>query len=221
MSNQSLRRRSLGALAIATLLVAIAAPVVGLPIIPERELVADDQRQVIHVRIQSGCDELPTDQVEIQIPEEVIGVQPETMPGWTVETEVVDTEPYELFGQTQTDRIAVVRWVGGSVPADQYLDFGIDAVFRRAPVELAFPVTQRCGDQEVSWTEVPEEGQERGELSFPAPVLTVVEATPPVDVVALQETVDELSARADRLSQRVSELEEALEARMESPSPEP
>jgi uncharacterized protein YcnI len=221
MSIQSLRRRSLGAIAIAALLVAIAAPVVGLPIIPERDLVASDQRQVIHVRIQSGCGDLATDQVEVRIPEEVIGVQPEVMPGWTVETDIVETEPYELFGQTQTDRIAVVRWVGSSVPADQYLDFGIDAIFRHAPSELAFPVTQRCGTEEVAWTEILEEGQEPGDLSLPAPVLSVVEATPSVDVVALQETVDELSARAERLSRRVSELEAALEERLPSPSPEP
>ena len=90
---------------------------------------------------------------------------PEAVPGWTTETEVVETEPYELFGTTRSERIAVVRWVGGTVPADQFMDFGLHAVVRDAPPELAFPVTQGCGDVTLAWNEVPAEGQDRADLS--------------------------------------------------------
>jgi periplasmic copper chaperone A len=224
MSIHPVRRRSVGALVITAVFLAVAAPVVGLPTIPESELVSSDQRQLIHVRIQTGCDELPTDQVEVQIPEGVVGVVPEAVPGWTVETEVAATDPYELFGETQNDRVALVRWLGGSVPADQFADFGIAAVFREAPAELAFPVTQLCGSEELAWTEVPEEGQDPADLAFPAPVVTVAAPGPSVDLAALQETVEAIDAQAKRLATRVNALEEkvqALEARLGSPSPEP
>jgi hypothetical protein len=117
-----------------------------------------------------------------------------------------------------------VRWSGGSVPAEQFLDFGIAAVFRRAPVDLPFPVTQRCGDAEVTWTEVAAEGQDPADLDFPAPIVSVASPAPSVDVGALQTRVEELETRLERLprlAERIDELEAQVERLQASPSPEP
>jgi uncharacterized protein YcnI len=220
-------RRAAGALGVAALMLGVATPAaLGLPVIPDNDLVSSDQRQLIHIRIQTGCDEQSTDQVEVQIPPDVIGVLAEAVPGWAVESEVEPTDPYELFGQEQTERTSLVRWSGGSVPAGQFLDFGISAVFRKAPVELAFPVTQHCGDAEVAWTEVADGGADPSDLRFPAPVVTVVSPAPSVDVATLQERIEELETEVERLpriADRVQELEaqvDELQAALGAPSPE-
>ena len=60
--------------------------------------------------------------------------------------EMVDTEPYELHGQTLTSQIGVVRWTGGSLADSQFDDFAISAKFPDSAGEtLYFPTIQYCG----------------------------------------------------------------------------
>jgi hypothetical protein len=65
-------------------------------------------------------------------------------------------------------------------------------VFRDAG-ELVFPVLQGCGTTEVSYAELVPEGTEPNEVELRAPTLEVVEPAP-IDLPALQATVDELTA---------------------------
>jgi uncharacterized protein YcnI len=217
MSIRLRSRRGISVVVVGVLLLVAATPVLGLPTIPERELVpTGGERQTIHVRIQTGCEQAATDRIEVEIPPEVLAVVPEAVQGWTTETEVIETEPYEVFGDERSDRIAVVRWVGGSVPATEFADFGITALFRDPPPELAFPVTQSCGDQVLEWTQVAEEGQEPSDLDFPAPVLTIASPAPSVDVEALETTLGELQTqvedlRVPALRDRVDQLETRIE----------
>jgi uncharacterized protein YcnI len=206
MTQSTIRRLALWVTAITALLLAGAAPAAAFPFIPDGDAVESGTRQVIHVRVPSGCSGQPTDRIEVNIPEGVLAVSPEAVVGWTTELERVTTEPYDLFGQTLTERVAVVRWSGGVLPADQFQDFGIDALFRVEPGDLVFPVIQGCGETEVAWTEPPVEGQDPTDTSLSAPTVRVVPDTDPVDLVALQESVDQLGQDLEDLTARIDEL---------------
>jgi uncharacterized protein YcnI len=185
-------------------LLAIAVPASAHVIVAEEEVVGGGEGAVIHFRVPHGCEGAATDAIEVQIPEGIIGVTPEAVPGWTVETESVETEPYELYGSTLTERVSVVRWSGGTLPDHQFLDFGMSAIFPENPTELTFPIVQHCGADELAWIELPEAGQDPEELEHPAPTLTVV-AEGEAD---LQAVVDDLAARVVALEAEVEALRE-------------
>jgi uncharacterized protein YcnI len=150
---------------------AVALPAAAHITIPEGE-VPSGGSSVIHFRVPHGCEGAATDTVEVQLPDGVVSGQPEFIPGWTVETETVESEPYERFGETLTERVGVIRWSGGELPDLAYLDFGVRATFLADEgTVLAFPVVQRCGDLEEAWIEPTVEGE--AEPEFPAPTLTV------------------------------------------------
>jgi uncharacterized protein YcnI len=158
--------------AVATLVV--TAPVLGHVSIPEGE-VASGSTAVIHLRVPHGCDGAATDTLEVQLPDGVVGAQPAYVPGWIVETEMVESEPYERFGETLTERVGIIRWSGGDLPSDAFYDFGIRATFLVDPgTTLAIPAVQACGDAEEAWIEPVVEGEPEPE--YPAPTLTVGEA---------------------------------------------
>jgi periplasmic copper chaperone A len=176
----SLSARPAGARRVATVLVAavatlaIAAPAFGHISIPEQE-VATGSTSVVHLRVPHGCDGASTDTIEVQLPDGVVGAQPAYVPGWTVETEMVASEPYERFGETLTERVGVIRWSGGDLPDAAFYDFGIRATFLVDDgMTLALPVLQRCGVAEIAWIEPVVEGE--AEPEHPAPTLTIGEA---------------------------------------------
>ena len=156
----SIRSRSVALSAAA--IMALPTSAAAFATIPEDEVFArESRREVIHVRIQEGCDNVATDRVEVEIPEGVVAVIPLAVPGWTVVTETIETDPYEIFGGSATERVSRGLLDGRTAPADQFQDFGIAAVFTEPTDELVLPVTQGCGDVEQSWEEVPEEGGRR------------------------------------------------------------
>jgi uncharacterized protein YcnI len=215
------------AVLLASASMALPSAALGFATVPEDEVFARDaRREVIHIRIQEGCDVAATDRVRVTIPEGVLGVIPAAVPGWTATLDVVETEPYELFGQRRTDRVGSVEWTGGPLPAEQFQDFGISAVFTEPTDELAIPIVQGCGDVEQAWEEIPTDDQERSDLEFPAPVVRVVEP-PDTDIRGLQsdlgglrEDLEELRTEfesltlgqipGDRLRERITELTDRL-----------
>jgi uncharacterized protein YcnI len=225
------RRRQLVALTplIAALLLTSGAPAAAITFIVEDEVVSSPGRELIHVRVQQPpvergvCEGLPADRVEVRIPDGVYAVLAEAVPGWTTETVVTETDEYEVFGQTQTERVSVVRWTGGPIPENGFLDFGIYAVFSEPREALPFAVVEGCGPEEQTWTEVADEGQDRSDLAAPAPVVDVV-PEPTTDLPTLQAAVADLDGRVDELRgqleeapgpalrERVAELQERLEA---------
>jgi uncharacterized protein YcnI len=210
LGTSSGRRRPALAILVAGLMLALAAPVHAVAVIVEDEVFSSPGREVIHVRVQQppvapgACQGLPTDRVEVEIPVGVYAVLAESVPGWTIETETIETDEYEVFGQTQTERISVVRWTGSAIPLGEFQDFGIAAVFTETQDELAFPVTKGCGLDEQAWTEVADDDEDRGDLDFPAPVVDVVPA-PTTDLPALQAAVEELRGRLDEVQAQVEE----------------
>jgi uncharacterized protein YcnI len=216
-----------------SLLLGHAAAVSARPQILEPEVDAGGGRMAIHLRILGGCEGQAIDRIELTIPEQVIGVAPEATVGWTIETEEVATEPYELFGETLASRVGTVRW-SGSLDDGQFLDLGLAAVFRD-PGELVFPVLQGCGTSEVDYSELVPEGTEPNEVELRAPTLEVVEPADPVDLPALVATVESLQKDLGRvlddegfvgvpkLREQVDELQRAvnrLRERVEELAPE-
>lgn len=174
MRSTSRPRRGAALLTAAVATLAVALPASAHITIPEGS-VPSGGSAVIHLRVPHGCDGAPTDTIEVQLPDGVVSGQPEYIPGWTVETEMVESEPYERSGETLTERVGVIRWSGGSLPDLAYLDFGVRATFLADEgAVVAFPVIQRCGDAEEAWIEPTVEGQEEPEL--PAPTVTVTAA---------------------------------------------
>lgn len=179
-----------------------AAAVSARPQILETQVEAGGARTAIHLRILSGCQGQDIDRIELTIPEGVVGVAPEAMAGWTIETEEVATEPYELFGETLATRVGTVTWTG-SLTDGQFVDLGLAAVFPEAG-ELVFPVLQGCGTTEVDYAELVPEGTEPNEVALRAPTLEVVEDA--VDLPALDATVDELAATFESLQEELNRL---------------
>jgi hypothetical protein len=143
--------------------------------IPSDDLTADGYG-VISIRIGHGCEGLATNVVEVQIPEGFVSVKPQTKPGWTAETEMVESDPYELHGQTFTERVGIVRWSGGNLLDSQYDEFGISLKAPNTPdTTVAFPTIQYCGASATQeWIEVASEGQDPHELEKPAPTIGIV-----------------------------------------------
>ena len=175
--NQTIARRAASALAVLALLLVSAMPVAAHATVPDgSDIPQGGDGAVIHVRIPHGCNGAQTDTVSVQLPDGVVNAKPEALAGWKVATERVTSAPYTLWGTTYTDRVGVVTWSGGSLPADQYLDFGISAIFTMEPGEYTVPVTQKCGADTVAWIEIPGAGQTEDDLEHPAPTITVVAA---------------------------------------------
>lgn len=182
---------------VCSLLLGHAAAASARPEILETEVEAGGQRVAIHLRVLGGCQGQAIDRVELTIPEGVVGVVPEATVGWTIETEEVATEPYELFGESLATRVGTVRW-SGSLANGEFMDLGLAAVFQDAG-ELVFPVLQGCGATEVDYSELVPEGTQPNEVELRAPTLEVVEPADPVDLPALAATVESLREDLNRI----------------------
>jgi uncharacterized protein YcnI len=187
----------------AGLLGLLAAPVQASVNIPEGGAVPPDSVFVIHFQVFEGCDGAPTDALEVTIPDGVRNPLPQGVPGW--ETEIDTTVEGEDAERT------VVRWTGGLVEPDEYIEFGLRARFPDEPdATLAFPVVQTCGTVQTELT-----GDE-------APTVTLSPRVGPRGIIELDETVAQLSSDVEELDgrlagvdpvnlrSRVSDLEDAV-----------
>lgn len=170
------RMRSLmSVVAAIALLLVLVVPVAAHATFPDGDAIPQGgDGAVIHVRIPHGCSGKATDAVSVQLPDGIINAKPEAISGWTATTERVASDPYTLWGTDYTDRVGVVTWTGGPLAPDQYLDFGISAIFTMEPGTYTVPVTQTCGTDSVAWVEIPAQGQAADDLEHPAPAITVV-----------------------------------------------
>jgi copper(I)-binding protein len=113
-------------------------------------------------RVGHGCKGAATTALTIQIPPGVNDVAPLQQGGWTLAT------------VRNANRITMVTWKGGSLPADAHGDFNMTMTLPRRAGVLAFPAIQTCGASEMSWTQIPANAGDKVEL--PAPLLTLVAA---------------------------------------------
>ena len=109
--------------------------------------------------VEHGCEESPTTELQIQIPDRVADAQPVEKDGWTASVEA-----------------QVVTFTGGSLPADTPDDFAITFTAPTAPGEITFPIVQTCEVGQLDWIETPVEGA--AEPEHPAPVVLVTAEEP-------------------------------------------
>jgi periplasmic copper chaperone A len=142
---------------------------------------------MIDFRVPHGCEESDTTSLTVRIPQGVVGVAPEAVPGWEVTTKSgTFDEPVEYFGETLTEGTVEVTWTGGPLSHTQFVDFGISMKMPNTPGEtLWFPAIQRCEQGETRWVKIPVEGQE--EPDTPAPGVTLVAAEGADEAVAAPE----------------------------------
>jgi copper(I)-binding protein len=111
-------------------------------------------------RVGHGCGEAATTALTIQIPPTVIDVVPYQQGGWSLAT------------VRNNNRITMVTWKGGPLPAKQVGDFNMLVTLPRQPGSLVFLAIQSCGATEQAWTQPPGGNNP----ARPAPVLTLVAA---------------------------------------------
>lgn len=119
------------------------------------------------IRIPHGCEGKATDQVIVSIPAEVTGVKPERKSGWTLDVSATEGNPTVVTYKTTE-----------GLPDGQFEDFGFSVKWPDAPNEtIYFETTQKCGTGEVSWNQIPKEGEDSHSLDYPAPSVVLLAAT--------------------------------------------
>lgn len=181
-------RKTIRALA-ATSLTAAAA-LVALPaltgpaaahISPDKDEVPAGSFNSVTLTVGHGCEDSPTNELRIQIPEGVTNVAPAVHPGWDIEvTEEELDEPIDSGeGAPITERVSEVTFTaqsGNELPSHFRDSFTIGFRTPDTPGEhLFFKTIQACEEGENAWVE--EHTGEGEEPEQPAPALLVTEAT--------------------------------------------
>ncbi|WP_424812341.1 copper chaperone PCu(A)C [Roseococcus sp. YIM B11640] len=109
-------------------------------------------------RVGHGCQGAATTAIEVALPQGVTTARPMPKPGWEIAIEPG----------------ASVAWRGGPLPDAWYDEFVMMIRAPEAEGPIAFPVTQRCGEQVAAWTQVAAPGEARPRS--PAPLLRLVQA---------------------------------------------
>jgi copper(I)-binding protein len=110
-------------------------------------------------KVERGCGASPTTALRVEIPADVMVLELPDKPGWA------------LSAERQGARVTAVTW-SRQAPA-QADQFGLLVKLPAKPGPLFFATVQRCGTQEIRWTDRPP-----GPVSRPAPMLTLVAVAP-------------------------------------------
>lgn len=134
----------------------------------------------ITLTVPHGCEESPTSEIAVEIPESILNAAPQVVAGWDAEaTETELDEPVEsAHGDPVTERVSEISWTaeaGNELPPHFRQQFTIGF---QAPEEvgerLYFKIIQTCPEGETAWIEETEDGAEEPE--HPAPFVDVVAA---------------------------------------------
>ncbi|MEX1162798.1 MAG: YcnI family protein [Nitriliruptor sp.] len=175
------RRRATTSLLLGSVLSLLVAAPAAAHVTANPSSTTADGYAMIDIRVPHGCDGEATSEVAVRIPDGVISVKPEQLPGWTATTEIGPyDEPVEMHGSSVTEGVKVVTWTadaGQELADDQFRDFGLSVKFPDAAGEtLTFPAVQTCVDgSEAAWIETSDDPE--AELAYPAPSITLTAAT--------------------------------------------
>lgn len=161
----------------------LAAPA-GAHVTPDKDEVPNESYETVTLSVGHGCEESPTNELTVQIPEGLSNISPEVKPGWEIEKveEELD-EPLEgPHGEEITEQVTEVVFTaddGNELP-DGYRDtftLGFRTTFTEPGDYLFFKTIQTCPDGENAWIEEYVEGVTEGEEpEEPSPVMLVTEA---------------------------------------------
>lgn len=194
--------RALGALgAVAGGVVLTAGPALA-HIEPEEEEVPAGAFASVTLTVPHGCEDSPTRQLTIQVPEQLNEVSPQVHPGWGIEVinedlpePVDDGEGGEITERTKEVVFTAER--GNELPPHFRDQFTLGYQAPDAEGEtLYFKVIQTCVEGETPWIE--EWDGEDEEPEHPAPAVKVTAATG--DEHGGGEEADEAAAEAEEAS---------------------
>ncbi|WP_417455995.1 YcnI family protein [Kordiimonas sp.] len=125
------------------------------------------------LRVGHGCDGEATESLTVDIPTGIYSAKPQPKAGWDVEIirEDLPAPVVGPHGKMLTDRVARVRWSGGSLPDTMVDQFGLLVKLPMSSGPLYFPTAQSCAHGEKRWTMIPPEGAAWGSVPTPAPVV--------------------------------------------------
>lgn len=128
------------------------------------------------LRVGHGCENSPTVQVQVTIPESIATVRPQPLPGWTltIDRERLATPSVGEGGTPIVDRVKTITWSGRLEP-DQFQQFGLLMKLPDAPGPLYFPVVQRCETGENAWVQIPPTPAQWHAMDRPAPMLLLAD----------------------------------------------
>jgi len=158
----------------------------------QEDSVAAGEFAVVTIAVPHGCEESPTTQVRIQMPETIPGVTPTINAGWDVE-KVMETlaEPIQGEHGEITERVSEVVYTAKTPLPDGYRD--TFALSIKVPDDASglmfFPTVQLCEVGESGWIEIPADGQDPFELEKPSPFVNVVASTDSADAATGGDTV--------------------------------
>lgn len=185
--------RVLPPLGIAAGALALLAAPAGAHISPDKDEVAAGSYNQVTLTVPHGCEESPTKQIAIEVPESLNSVTPEVHPGWdiAVENEDLATPVDDGEGGEITERMKTVTYTataGNELPAHYRTDFTLG--FKTPETEgeyLFFKVVQTCTEGEIPWIE--EYTGEGEEPEHPSPALLIgpAEEEPEAEAVATEE----------------------------------
>lgn len=157
-----------------------AAPAFG-HVSPDRSEVPAGSYTDIKLGVGHGCEGSPTNKLEVQIPDLLVGVTPYVVPGWTatITTAKLDPPVKDGHGADVTERDALVTWTAqpGQELADGFkLQFGLSfQVPDKVGEALVFKTIQTCVEGSTDWIELASEGGPEPES--PAPTVMIVAGT--------------------------------------------
>lgn len=137
---------------------------------------------LITFEFSHGCDDSPTTEIRIQMPESIPTVAPTINANWTVSKtmETLDAPIEGSHGEQITERVSEVIYTAKSPVESGYRDVFVLSVpipEDAAGTTIFFPTIQTCEAGETAWIEIPAEGQDHDDLESPAPGVVVVDGT--------------------------------------------
>lgn len=173
------RRLALGLLGAGALALGLAIPA-SAHVTGDRDTVPAGGYTQVAFTVPHGCEESPTRQIAVQIPEGILDAAPQVLAGWDVETttEALDEPVESSDGEQQTERVGEITWTaqpGNELPSPyrQVFTVGFKAP-ETVGERLFFKIVQTCTEGETAWIEETAEGDEEPE--HPAPFVDVVAA---------------------------------------------
>lgn len=153
------------ALAAGLVLIAPAAAQAHVGVSPDT--IEADGSAVLTFSFAHGCENSPTTQLHITMPEGLASVSPTIDANWDIAVERADNGLVSAV--TYTAVAPVPSELRGT--ATMAIQLSEDA-----PENLAFPVEQRCESGLNEWVEIAPDGADPHDLDSPAPVVTVTDA---------------------------------------------
>jgi copper(I)-binding protein/uncharacterized protein YcnI len=128
------------------------------------------------LRVGHGCGAgKPTTAIRVAIPDGISSVSAQPKPGWEIKVETTKLEkPVDAGHGRMTDTVvSAVSWSGGSLPNEQFDEFGLVLKLPNEPGrQYWLPVMQTCAGGEVRWDQVPAAGQR---AEFPAAMFRIAD----------------------------------------------